>query len=75
MQVVPQLTPAGSGINNAGIWPVAHQPAPVIDRKTDRNVLLLTDPQGNLYWVNVDHIREVQRAGAMGDWRIAGDPI
>jgi len=59
----------------AGVWQVVDQPAPQIDRTTDRNLLFLQDEQGNIYLLNVDLIREVESNRDERGLRFVKDPV
>lgn len=77
---------SGSGIHNiapaqpviqpgsAGVWRASDLPTPHIDRTTDRNLLMVTDPAGNVYLLNLDRVREVQRADD-APWEYANNPV
>jgi anti-sigma factor RsiW len=60
---------------DGGIWRVSDESAPRIDRTTDHNVLMVTDEKGNLYLLNVDLIREVERADGPAGIRFVNDPV
>ncbi|MCB9850552.1 MAG: hypothetical protein H6817_07590 [Phycisphaerales bacterium] len=49
--------------SEGGIWTVSAQSPRELDRVTQRNRLLITDKSGNLYLIDVDHVREVERDG------------
>jgi anti-sigma factor RsiW len=65
----------GAPGEEAGVWPVVHQSPPEVDRVTDRNVLFLTDEAGNVYMINVDHVREVQKPTNRSGIHYTRDPI
>ncbi len=70
-RTTPVIDVARAGDN--GVWRAQDLPAR-IDRTTDRNVLMVTDPQGNVYLLNLDVIREVERDGNSG-MRYVNNPI
>ncbi len=69
---LPQVgTPGG----DVGVWQVADAPAGELDRVTNRNVIFVTDDEGNIYMINVDHVLELQKPKDRNGLIYTRDPI
>jgi len=60
---------------DGGVWRVSDRPAPVIDRTTDNNVLMLSDEKGNVYFLNFPRTREIEHGARPNGKRLTGNPI
>ena len=67
--------PIGVSGSDVGVWHVSDRPAAEVDRVTNRNVIFLADDEGNIYMINVDHVRELQKPRNRSGFQFTRDPI
>ncbi|HRX84599.1 MAG TPA: hypothetical protein P5572_06215 [Phycisphaerae bacterium] len=58
----------------AGVWRAADLPEAHIDQTTNRNLLMVTDQKGNVYFLNLDVVQEVEHDDSPR-MRYANNPI
>jgi len=65
----------GGGGGDGGVWNVADRPAQRLQRKTDRNVIVIPGKDGNIYLLNVDRVREVNQPAEQNKAPFGRDPV